>query len=63
MGYFQLAAEERLVAEEKYKSDEKIKLQSEEFIYSQIHHLLAIIMIALYVPYDILYMEQIQTSY
>lgn len=40
-----------------------MKQKSEQFLNSQIHHLQAIILVAIYIPYDILFMEQLQTSY
>lgn len=63
MGYFQIATEYRLMAEEKYEDNVRTKGNSEEYIYSKIYHLFCIIFMAMYVPYDLLFMEQILSSF
>lgn len=63
MGYFQIATEYRLVAEEKYKIDAHNKQNSEEFKLSNLYHILAIILIAINIPYNLIFMEQILSSY
>ena len=63
MGYFQLSTEYRLIAEETYKNDDYGKRNSEEYKLALLYHILSILLIALYVPYDMLFMEQVMSSY
>lgn len=63
MGYFQIATEYRIISEERYCMDSYLRMSSDEFKLSCIYHLLSIILIGLYVPFNLLFMNQIISSY
>jgi hypothetical protein len=63
IAHFTIATELRLLANEKYGVESTFKLQSKEFKQSQIHHLVAVITAALYVPCYTKYFEHILKSF
>jgi len=58
-----MATELRLIASNLYSNDQHSKKNSTEFKSSQLHHLVAIITVALYVPYETVYFEHILNSH
>jgi hypothetical protein len=55
IAHFTMATELRLIAANLYPTDPQAKKISTEFKSSQLHHLVAIITVALYVPYETIY--------
>lgn len=51
IAHFTMATELRLISTNLYPNDTPSKRQSNEFKSSQLHHLISIITVALYVPY------------
>lgn len=58
-----MATELRLVAGDRYALDVASRKGSMEFKTSQLHHLISIITVALYVPYQTVYFEHILNSF
>ena len=50
-----MATELRLIASNLYPNDISSKKKSTEYKSSQLHHLISIITVALYVPYETIY--------
>lgn len=63
IAHFTMATELRLIAAGLYPQDPQAKRTSTEFKSSQLHHLVAIITVALYVPYETIYFEHILNSH
>lgn len=63
IAHFTMATELRLIANARYGAENADKRGSTEFKSSQLHHLIAVITVALYVPYETVYLEHILNSY
>lgn len=63
VGYFTIATELRLISAEKYRNCEEKQKKSNEYIESQIYHIIALIITSIYVPYDMIYMRHLFTSF
>jgi hypothetical protein len=63
IAHFTMATELRLIANGQYGSENPEKKGSTEFKSSQLHHLIAVITVALYVPYETVYLDHILNSY
>jgi hypothetical protein len=63
IAHFTMATELRLIANEKHGIDSNIRRLSKEFKESEVHHLVAIITVALYVPCYTKYFEHILNSF
>ena len=58
-----MATELRLIANLRYGQDNPSKRGSTQFRSSQLHHLISVITVALYVPYETVYFEHILNSF
>lgn len=63
LGYFTISTELRLIATKKTKLKEGERASSAEFKESEIYHLLSIIIAAACIPFEILYMKHVLSSY
>jgi hypothetical protein len=63
LGYFTISTELRLIASKKVGKKEGEKSNSTEFKESEIYHLLSIIIAAACIPFEILYMKHVLSSY
>ena len=58
-----MATELRLINNTRYSPEKASRRDSSEFKASQLHHLISVITVALYVPYETAYFEHILSSY
>lgn len=63
IAHFTMATELRLIAANQYPTDLTVRKKSTEFKSSQLHHLISIITVALYVPYETVYFDHILNSH
>ena len=63
IAHFTMATELRLIANERHGVDNPIKKSSREFKESQVHHLVGLITVALYVPCYTKYFDHILNSF
>lgn len=63
LGYFTISTELRLIATKKTKLKEGERASTAEFKESEIYHLLSIIIAASCIPFEILYMKHVLSSY
>ena len=63
LGYFTISTELRLIATKKAKLKEGERASTAEFRESEIYHLLSIIIAAACIPFEILYMKHVLSSY
>lgn len=63
IAHFTMATELRLIANARHGVDNPERKTSTEFKSSQLHHLIAVITVALYVPYETVYLDHILNSY
>ena len=63
IAHFTMATELRLINNTRYSPMQASRRDSAEFKASQLHHLISVITVALYVPYETVYFEHILSSY
>ena len=63
LGYFTISTELRLIATKKYGKREQDKINSQEYKESELYHLLSIIIASACIPFEILYIKHVLSSY